>query len=63
MFVYLQKQEAKKSSYYETLNLEAKRLLLDAQNAIDNEADLDVISKMAEDLEIKLPAKENKKLP
>jgi uncharacterized membrane protein len=63
MFVYLQKQEAKKSSYYETLNLGAKRLLLDAQNAIDNEADLDVISKMAEDLEIKLPAKENKKLP
>lgn len=63
MFVYLQKQEAKKESYHKILKSEAKRLLLDAKDSLDNKTDLDVISRMARDLEITLPTPENKKLP
>lgn len=60
MFIYLQKQEAREKSYYESLKVEAERLLLDAQHSLDNKADLDVILKMAEDLNVKLVPPERK---
>ena len=62
MFIYLQKQEAKENSYYQTLDKEAERLLLDAQQSIDNKTDQDVMEKMAKELKINLPAGGNKKL-
>lgn len=63
MFIYLQKQEARESSYYETLKREAERLLLDAQQVLDNKTDLDVILQLAEKLKVKLETDTNKKLP
>ena len=54
MFDYLQKQEAKESSYYETLKTEAERLLWDAHNSLDNKSDQDAIRRMAKNLDIDL---------
>lgn len=62
MFIYLQEQEAKENSYYEILNKEAERLLLDARQSIDNKTDQDVIEKMAKELKISLKPDTNKKL-
>ena len=63
MFSYLNKQKAKNESYYEDLKVEAKRLLLDAHNSLDNKADQDVISKMAKGLGLELDIEAEKKLP
>ena len=63
MFYYLQKQEAAQNSYHNILKMEAKRLLQDAQNSLDNNADVDVIEKMAKTLQLELPKGGNKKLP
>lgn len=54
MFDYLQKQEAKESSYYQTLKTEAERLLYDAHHSLDNKSDQDVIRRMANNLGVKL---------
>lgn len=62
MFSYLQEQQANESSYYHVLDREAKRLLQDAQQSIDNKADQDVIDRMAKELKIDLSQDSNKKL-
>ncbi|WP_324719391.1 DUF2254 domain-containing protein [Salinimicrobium sp. HB62] len=54
MFDYLQKQEAKESSYYQTLKTEAERLLYDAHHSLDNKSDQDVIRRMANNLGVEL---------
>ena len=56
MFIYLQKQEAKKKTYFQNLDNEAERLLLDARNSLHNKTDIDVIEIMAKKLKITLPA-------
>ena len=57
MFVYLQKQEAKEERFYQKLDDEAERLLLDARYCLDNKTDIDVIEKMAKKLKLTLPGK------
>lgn len=52
MFYYLKNQQAKKEYYYEVLDKEAKRLLEDAENSIDNKADLGVIEQIAQKLQL-----------
>lgn len=53
MFYYLKSQEAKNEYYFDILDQEAKRLLEDAQNVIDNRSDLEVIENIAKKLGVK----------
>ena len=59
MFNYLQQQEAKEVSYYQTLKTEAERVLMDAHNSLDNKSDQDVIFNLAKKLNVELRVKQD----
>ncbi len=54
MFYYLKSQKTKESYYHEVLRTEAKRLLSDAHNSMDNTSDQDLILGIAKKLELNL---------
>lgn len=60
MFIYLKNREARHHSYYQVLEKEATRLLLDAILVLDNKADLEVIHRLAADLNLQLKPGKNK---
>ncbi|MDT0642929.1 DUF2254 domain-containing protein [Zunongwangia sp. F363] len=53
MFMYLKSQKASHSCYYDVIDKEAAALLADAQNAISNERDCEVIMSLAKKLGLK----------